>query len=343
MKRFLLGLGVLVVAALILSACGASVAPTQNTSVGDGKGSGGVTAPSIAPAPAPTRAAAAPAAAPIAGPAATESLKNVDSALANTATDRLIIRNGNLTLTVKDVTDSINKVTEIATAAGGYVLRTDSRYQGDVLIATIGIKVPAESFDDAMAKLKKLAIKVDVDNSTSQDVTEEFVDLDARVKVYEATEQQLLKFLEKTQNVDESLKVYRELTNVRSQIESIKGRMNYLQKSADMSNITVQLKPEEKEKPIVEEAGWNPGKVVRDALRSLVTGLQSLAELLIYVVLYILPIAFIVAVLLLIALAIWRRVRRPRAEVGAKRAFHHGDTKSTEEKPISSVLFVSPW
>jgi ABC-type multidrug transport system fused ATPase/permease subunit len=165
-----------------------------------------------------------------------------------------------------------------------------------------------------MSKLRKLAIKVDVDNSSSQDVTEEFVDLDARMKVYEATEQQLLKFLEKTQSVDESLKVYRELTNVRSQIESLKGRMNYLQKSADMSGITVQLKGEEKEKPIVEESGWNPGKVVRDALRSLVTGLQNLLNLLIYVGLFILPILLIVGIVFLIVRAIWRRLRRSRAK-----------------------------
>jgi hypothetical protein len=312
MKRFLLGLGVLVVMALVLSACGASVAPTQqNTSVGDAKGSGAI-AP--VPAPAPTRAAAAPAAAPAISSVTGESLQKVDASVANTAVDRLIIRNGSLTLVVKDVADSVTKVTEIAVAAGGYVLRTDSRYQGENLIATVSIKVPAESFDDVMSKLRKLAIKVDVDNSSSQDVTEEFVDLDARMKVYEATEQQLLKFLEKTQSVDESLKVYRELTNVRSQIESLKGRMNYLQKSADMSGITVQLKGEEKEKPIVEESGWNPGKVVRDALRSLVTGLQNLLNLLIYVGLFILPILLIVGIVFLIVRAIWRRLRRSRAK-----------------------------
>ncbi len=307
MKRFLLALGVLVVVALFVVGCGASTAPTGGLSSGDAK-SVGSGAPM--PLPAATRAAAAPAA-----PAtASESLQKVDAAAANMAIDRLIIRNGNMTVIVKDVTDAVNKVTEIAAAAGGYVLRTDSRYQGDSLIATVAIKVPAETFDDVMAKLRKLAIKVDVENTSRQDVTEEFVDLGARMKVYEATEQQLLKFLEKTQNVDESLKVYRELTNVRSQIESVKGRMNYLQKSADMSNITVQLKPEPKEQPIVEESGWNPMRVVRDALRSLVNGLQSLAILLIYLALYIAPLLIILVLLVVILRAIWRRLRRIRAK-----------------------------
>ena len=262
------------------------------------------------PLPATTRAAAA-AAAPA---TASESLQNVDAALANAAIDRLIIRNGSITVSVKDVTDSVNKITDITTAVGGYVLRSDSRYQGEDLIATVTIKVPAESFDDVMTKLRKLAIKVEAESTTSQDVTEEYVDLGARMKVYEATEQQLLTFLQKTQNVDESLKVYRELTNVRSQIESVKGRMNYLQKSADMSNITVQVKPEQKEKPIVQEKGWDPLKVVRDALRSLVLGLENLANVLIYFGLFILPILIVVVVLFLILRAIWRRLRRPRAK-----------------------------
>ena len=165
-----------------------------------------------------------------------------------------------------------------------------------------------------MAKLRKLAIKVDVDNTSSQDVTEEYVDLDARLKVYEATEQQLMKFLEKTQNVDESLKVYRELNNVRSQIESTKGRMSYLSKSAAMSNITVQMRPEDREKPIVKEEGWNPLKIVRDALRWLVSAMQFLFYVLVFAVFGLVPVVIVIAVPLLILRAIWRRLHRPRAK-----------------------------
>ena len=100
-----------------------------------------------------------------------------------------------------------------------------------------------------MSKLRKLAVRVDSENTSTQDVTEEFVDLDARLKVLNAEQQQLLSFLQRTQSVDESLKVYRELTSVQSQIESIKGRMNYLQKSAAMSTISVNLRPEEAPSP----------------------------------------------------------------------------------------------
>jgi hypothetical protein len=304
MNRFALCLAIIVVLGLILLGCGATAAPTAIPMLSKGGASG----PSFAP------AAPAPAAAPTRAAVSESTTAQDTAASAANDTARLIIRNGSITLTVKNVSDTVGMVTDIANAAGGYVLSSSSRYQGESLLATLTIKVPAESFDDVMAKLRKLAIKVEAENSSSQDVTEEFVDLSARLKVYEATEQQLLTFLQKTQNVDESLKVYRELTNVRSQIESTKGRMNYLQKSAAMSTITVQAQPEPKEQPIVEEKGWNPLKVVRDALRWLVSALEFVFNLLVFVIVGLVPILIAIAIPVLIVRAIWRRLRRKPAK-----------------------------
>ncbi len=303
MNRFLPGLGLLVIIALLVVGCGASTAPTplKTTASGD------VSAPSVAP-------AAAPAAAPTRAAASESTTKQDTASSAANSVDRLIIRNGSITIVVKDVNESIGKVTDTANAAGGYVLSSSSRYQGENLYATVTLKVPAENFDSVMAKLRAMAIKVDSENSTSQDVTEEFVDLSARLKVYEATEQQLMTFLQKTQNVDESLKVYRELNTVRSQIESTKGRITFLTKSVAMSTITVQLRPEEKEKPIVKEEGWHPAKIVRDALRWLVSALQFLFYVLVFVVFGLLPILLIIAIPLLLLRALYRRLRRPRAK-----------------------------
>ena len=300
MSRYVVALGVILAAVLVLVGCGATTAPTP----------AGTTAKMVAPMPTSVPAPAAP------GRAAVEesmTKQDLDSAATNVS-DRLIIRNGSITIIVKNVTDTIGAVTNLANANGGYVLRTDSRHSNDKLIATITIKVPAAAFDDTMAELRKLAVKVDAESSSSQDVTEEYVDLEARLKVYEATEQQLLKFLERTQNVDESLKVYRELNNVRSQIESLKGRMNYLKRSADMSTITVHVRPAEKPKPIVEENGWKPLRVVQDALRSLVKALELLANLAIYLVLFLLPILILIAIPLLILRALRRRWRPRKAK-----------------------------
>ena len=305
MKHSLTTVAILLVVALIVVGCGATAAPVQVRSDA-ARGKGGIVASAPMPATAP-KAAAAPS-----GAGAAESLgsTNVDAAVSS---DRLIIRNGNMIIVVSDVQDAADKIAGIADSAGGLVLRSDSHHEGDLLYSTVVIKVPAETFDSVMARLRSLAVKVDSENTSSQDVTEEFVDLEARVKVLDATEQQLLKFLDQTKNVDESLKVYRELGNVRSQIESIKGRMNYLQKSAAMSTITVQVRPQESS-AIVQETGWSPMKVLRNVLRWLVAALQFLFYVLVFIVFALVPIAILVVIPLLILRAIWRRLRRPKAE-----------------------------
>jgi len=297
MKRSLpiLGLVLVVIAVVGCGAVGASKVPGEKDAQ-SGTTAFVSSAPVATPAPAPARAA-------------TDTKGGSNGGTIN-VTERMIIRNGNITLIVKDVTESMGAVTAIANDAGGLVLSSSTRHQNDQLIATVTIKVPVESFDATIARLRELAIKVDAESTSSQDVTEEYVDLEARLKVYEATEQQLLKFMDRTQNVDEALKVQRELSNVRAQIESLKGRMNYLAKSAAMSTIVVQLHPEPKEKPIIEEKGWNPGRVLRAALRALVLALQGLANAAIWLVLVVLPIAIIIGVVLLVVRAIWRRLRR---------------------------------
>lgn len=305
MKRLMPVFGVLVIVALVVIGCGASQAPASVLS-------GGREAPNTV-APYPTAAAAAPPrAADAEAKSAAPGTAAAPASSVPSATDRLIIRNGSITIIVKDVPGAVARVTELAAAADGYVQSTSSRYQGDLLVATVTIKVPAEQFDAVLSDVRKLGIKVDAENSTSQDVTEEYVDLGARLKVYEATEQQLLTFLQKTQNVDESLKVYRELNTVRAQIESTKGRMNYLSKSAAMSNITVQIREEAKEKPIVKEEGWDPGRIVRDVLRWLANALQSLFRALVFFVFGLIPLALVIGIPLLALRWLWRRLRRPR-------------------------------
>jgi hypothetical protein len=301
MNRFLRTLAVILVMGLALLGCGATAAPTAVPSFAK-------QAAPMAPAPTMAAAPASSGARSSAGESTTDTKASTDTTAADQ--QKLIIRTGTMVLIVNDVPVTVDSITGIANDSGGLVLRTDTRHQGDLLISTVSIKVPVESFDDVTAKLRKLAVKVDSDSASSQDVTEEFVDLDARVKVMEATEQQLLTFLQRTQNVDESLKVYRELTNVRSQIESIKGRMNYLQKSAAMSTITVTVRPVEKDKPIVQEEGWDPLRVVRNALRSLVNALQGLLNALIYVLVLVVPILIVIAIPLSIVRALWRRMRR---------------------------------
>jgi hypothetical protein len=211
---------------------------------------------------------------------------------------------------VKDAEDSLEKVESIAKDLGGYVVNSSSWYQDEQLRARLSIRVPAGEFDAAMARLKELAIRVENRNISTQDVTEEYTDLDARLRNLEATETELLELLtevrERTSKAEDVLAVHREVSNIRGQIEQVKGRMQYLEKMTAMATINVELIPDVLAKPIVV-AGWQPTGTALNALRALVKTLQFIANAAIWLIIWVLP---IIAIPFVILWAIWRRWRR---------------------------------
>jgi hypothetical protein len=229
--------------------------------------------------------------------------------------ERMIIWTGDVSLIVKDAEESLEEVEAIAKDLGGYVVNSSSWYQEEQLRARLTIRVPAEDFDAAMARLKDLAIKVENRNISTQDVTEEYTDLDARLRNLEATEKELLELLtevrERTSKAEDVLAVHRELTSIRSQIEQLKGRMQYLEKMTAMATINVELIPDVLAKPIVV-AGWRPTGTAANALRTLVKTLQFIVDAAIWIIIYVLPTLVVIAIPFLILWLIWRRWRRGR-------------------------------
>jgi hypothetical protein len=229
--------------------------------------------------------------------------------------ERMIIWTGDISLIVKDAEESLEKVEAIARDLGGYVVNSSSWYQEEQLRARLTIRVPAEEFDTAMAHLKNLAIRVESRNISTQDVTEEYTDLDSRLRNLEATETELLELLtevrERTRKAEDVLAVHRELSNIRGQIEQVKGRMQYLEKMTAMATINIELIPDALARPIVV-AGWRPSGTAANALRALVRTFQFIADAAIWLAIYVLPILVAIAIPLVILWLIWRRWRRGR-------------------------------
>lgn len=221
--------------------------------------------------------------------------------------ERLVIKRGSLSLLVKNTLEAVKKAQEVAEKLEGFVLSSRTWYTDEKqerMKGEVTIKVPVEKFSEAMEQLKSLALKVVSEQTTGQDVTEEYTDLESRLRNLEATEEQLLEIMKRAGKIPEVLEVQRELTKVRNLIEQTKGRMEYLKESAAMSTITVYIATEEEELPIVEER-WRPIKVVKDALRSLVAFWQRIANSVIWLIIFFSP--FIV-----LGLLIWiiRKLKR---------------------------------
>jgi hypothetical protein len=230
----------------------------------------------------------------------------------------MIIWTGDISLIVKDAGESLEEVEAIAKDLGGYVVNSSSWYQEEQLRARVTIRVPAGEFDTAMARLKDLAIKVENRNVSTQDVTEEYTDLDSRLRNLEATETELLELLtevrERTGKAEDILAVHREVSNIRGQIEQVKGRMQYLEKMTAMATINIELIPDVLAKPIVV-AGWRPTGTAANALRTLVKTLQVIVDAAIWVIIYVLPTLVVIAIPFFILWMVWRRWRRKRKAV----------------------------
>jgi PKD repeat protein len=153
----------------------------------------------------------------------------------------MIIRSGDMALVVEDVADTIQKITRLADTYEGFVVSSNSWNEGERTMGDISIRVKAARFNEAIDALRQLAVEVTQESTSGQDVTEEYIDLTARLKNLEASEAQLLELMKQAGNVAEILEVQKELTRTRGDIEQTKGRMQYLEQSSDMSFIQVRL------------------------------------------------------------------------------------------------------
>ncbi len=259
-------------------------------------------------------------AAPVPPPSKADSADYIRYAqIAQEREGRMIISTAQLTLIVDDVAATLEQVWDLVERFQGYIVQTDSyRTATDNLAATVTIRVPSARFDEALSELRKLAWKVQRESASGEDVTDQYVDLGARLKAQKATEEELLALLREVRqsegNAQEKaeaiLSIYQRLTEVRTQIEQLQGQMQYLEKMSAMATITLELLPREPavEKPVVEE-GFAPLRTLREAARVLVQILQSLVNALIWIAVVALPLWAVAGLVVFL----WVRRRRRRA------------------------------
>jgi len=199
--------------------------------------------------------------------------------------ERMIVRNGEMSLVVEDVVAARDEVAQLALRFNGYVVSSRISGEEQEMRGYISIRVPDDQFEQALAELRELAVRVTSESTSSRDVTEEYIDLEARLKNAEATESQYLTLLEKAREVEDILKIYDSLSRVRNEIEQIKGRMQYLERTSSMSLVSVNLEPETTVKPLAR-AGWSALEVLKSAVRGIVIFGQWLGTVAIWLLIF---------------------------------------------------------
>jgi len=259
--------------------------------------------PMPAPEPAPVPAPKPTPTPPVVIPPAPEGGEAYKTEVTPVTLDRMIVRTGEMSVVVENVLKARDDIAQLAARFDGYVVASSIWGEEAEMRGWISIRVPDEKFEPALTELRNLAIRVKSESTSSQDVTEEYIDLESRLKNAEATEKQYLALLEKATDVEDILRIYERLSQVRQEIEQIKGQMQYLERTASMSIISVSLEPQATTKPLVR-AGWSAKEALKSAVRGLVRTGQVLGTIAIWLVIF-LPIWGTI-----LGIILWRRRRK---------------------------------
>jgi Domain of unknown function (DUF4349) len=202
--------------------------------------------------------------------------------------DRMVIRTAQLAVEVGDMEQALAQARAIASRSGGFVSASSTHIEKvndqDRMVADLTLQVRSDSADAALSDLRALG-KVTSETSGSQDVTDEYVDLQSNLRNLQASESAILKLMDRATQIQDVLSLQRELTNVRGQIERIQGRKTYLERRTDMATITLSLRlpPPQDAKPISGGA-WDPFAVAQRGWQASLTLLRGAAEAVIIVV-----------------------------------------------------------
>lgn len=239
--------------------------------------------------------------------------------------NRMIVKNADVRLTVKDTDVAIDRATQIIGDAGGYIVSSRVWYQdyygNNLKYAAITIGVPVDEFEKVLSRLRGLAIKVVDETAAGDDVTDQYVDLQSQLTNLEATRARIQEFLKDAKTIDEALRINQELSNIEGQIEQIKGQMNYLNDRSAYSTITLNFEPEfpvltptptPTAQPTATPIPWNPGQTFGEARNTVTVAYQGIANFLIWLVVVILPIVLPPA---LILWGLWKLLNRKTTKI----------------------------
>ena len=244
------------------------------------------------------------------------SLTDVDKAeVINEAADRKIIRNADITMEVESTTDAQHQITTIAESHGGFVVTSEAKQRENIDPSkrTVDIKlvarIPADRFGVALDQIKKVAGNLPEANVNGQDVTEDFIDLEARIKTQKALELQFLDIMKQADSVQEAMEVQRQIAGVRTDIEKLEGRKRFLENRSSLSTITVNVQAPK----VITVNPTGVGHSVRDAVSDSLETATGMFVFFVRTLIVMMPILIFVGLPAFLVLRYaWRRMKKIR-------------------------------
>ena len=210
--------------------------------------------------------------------------------------DKNIIKRGDLNIYADDIDDAL---TEIESIAKKYQAESQNTYDSGKGInrrVNIEYRVKVSDFENFFNELKDMDVEIGSSSSGITDVTNEVIDLQARLKTYRNTEAQLLEIQKTSTSVKDTMEVYRELNNIRYEIERIESQLKHYTNQTEYSTVTISVS-QSNVGAVIEDDKWRPLGTLKNALRAFVGVLKGLGSALIWLVVFGTPVVIIVLVI----------------------------------------------
>jgi hypothetical protein len=227
--------------------------------------------------------------------------------------NRMVIYHAEIRMEVKEFQKIQQTIEQLVQNQGGYIVQANVYESEDHrLEGTVMTRIPQAKFQTFLGQLEKLAMKVHSRNVTGQDVTEEFVDLESRLKSKQAVEERLYQFLKDAKDTKDLLAISNDLARVQEEIEQIKGRMKYLQNQSALSTVTIHLFENKVVVPDLENKELNTWEKTKKQFMSSINLLLSLFSSLVVFLIGNLPIIFVLVILIGLFIFFVKRITKQK-------------------------------
>ncbi|MGA9227301.1 MAG: DUF4349 domain-containing protein, partial [Mesobacillus sp.] len=176
----------------------------------------------------------------------------------------MVIYNAEMNLRVKNFEKARNALEQKAKTYKGYIVNSSSnRYDGEQQSGTMTFRIPQEHFQAFLNDAEGLSVQVYNRQVSGEDVTEEYVDLESRLRSKRAVEARLLEFMKQAQKTEDLLKISSDLANVQEEIEQIAGRKKFLENQSALSTVTISLEENEVPVPKIDNENLNTWQKIK--------------------------------------------------------------------------------
>lgn len=200
--------------------------------------------------------------------------------------DRMVVQDTSVSMLVKDVAVTLKGIEKQAVEAGGYMVNKSLSKPEGAANGFISLRVPIEKRETTLDVIRALGVKVVSENVKGHDVTDQYVDLEGRITSLNRTKVKMEAIMDQATKVSDLVDVQRQLTNIEQQIDSYKGQQKYLEQTAKLTLISVNMSTDELSLPYAPDKAWRPEAVFKSAVRSMVGTLRGVGSLVIWLVVY---------------------------------------------------------